>query len=74
MRPICALHVMERLLHVMTHSQFVNLLASAVVLSGTEPSLAASPPRTSPEMLSIDDAKDEASLSGGQASHAGSTS
>jgi hypothetical protein len=35
-RPLCALYVLERLLHVMNHSHFVNLLASALLLSGPE--------------------------------------
>jgi hypothetical protein len=29
---MCALYVLERLLHVMTHARFVNLLAAALLL------------------------------------------
>ncbi|BDA41766.1 probable protein CLEC16A homolog at N-terminal half [Coccomyxa sp. Obi] len=54
--PACALHVMERLLHVMTHGHFINLLASALLLNSPEPSVAASPPRSSPGRLSSDGA------------------
>ncbi len=41
MGPLCALYVLERLLHVMTHSRFVNLLASTLLLSGPGDSCAA---------------------------------
>ena len=34
MRPVCALYVLERLLHVMTHARLVNLLAAALLLEG----------------------------------------
>lgn len=64
MSPACALHVMERLLHVMTHGHFINLLASAVVLNDPEPSVAVFPPRSSPSRLSIENASAEASPSG----------
>ena len=33
-RPMCALYVLERLLHVMTHGRFVNLLAASLLLTG----------------------------------------
>ena len=64
MSPACALHVMERLLHVMTHGHFINLLASAVVLNDPEPSVAVFPPRSNPSRLSIENASAEASPSG----------
>ncbi|KAK9820557.1 hypothetical protein WJX72_011634 [[Myrmecia] bisecta] len=31
-RPLCALYVLERLLHVMSHAQFLNLLATALLM------------------------------------------
>ena len=56
MGPACALYVMERLLHVMTHGHFINLLASALLLNSPEPSVAPLPPRSSPDRLSTDGA------------------
>lgn len=54
MSSACALHVMERLLHVMTHGHFINLLASALLLNSPEPSVAPLPPRSTPGRLSSD--------------------
>ncbi len=64
MSPACALHVMERLLHVMTHGHFMNLLASAVILNEPEPSVAPFLARSSPSRLSSPDAKADSSPSG----------
>lgn len=49
MQPLCALYVLERLLHVMTHSRFVNLLASALLLSAPEDSSEPALHRSSPD-------------------------
>lgn len=49
MQPLCALYVLERLLHVMTHSRLVNNLASALLLSAPEDSSAPALRRSSPD-------------------------
>lgn len=52
---MCALYVLERLLHVMTHARFINLLAASLLLTGPseqQPKAlhdgAPDPPRVSP--------------------------
>lgn len=36
-RPLCALYVLERLLHVVTHPRLVNFLAAALLLGAAQP-------------------------------------
>ena len=44
MRALCALYVLERLLHVVTHPRLVNFLAAALLLGAVQPRHRASAP------------------------------
>ena len=44
MRALCALYVLERLLHVVTHPRLVNFLAAALLLGAVQPRRRASAP------------------------------
>ena len=62
MRPLCALYVLERLLHVVTHLRLVNFLAAALLLGAAPPHHRAAAPAP---------ASEAADQRGGAAGHAG---
>ena len=44
MQPLCALYVLERLLHVVNNARLVNFLAAAMLLGGPPPRHSAAAP------------------------------